>query len=374
LEKVLESSASQKSAFDDLAISCQEQTDKIKLQQAEIDEKNRVTDAASDDAMLVLQANLQKQTSLTESANIETSQLRADLKIAYASLESSTEVLTTELDQTRQQVATLRVVEANLVEDNAALVDKNAGLLSGIRELEASLEAGSGEEGRLQVVLVAKRELEERHAVLSGQRDDLLSQSREQENYMIALRAEMSRESVLEKSTRGKLVRANDDLVYELSIATEKLNISEVHLSESVNEIKALVAKKDKLQKLYDDKLNHSSSTEKAFRDENLELSSRVNSSAQETKNALSEAQWEIDELVASVVESKMAAATHAFEVDDARQKMRAMKQRLQVYAQRVASLEVAVAEASTEPDAASNTDDSFKFTKVIRRFSGFLK
>jgi chromosome segregation ATPase len=59
----------------------------------------------------------------------------------------------------------------------------------------------------------------------------------------------------------------------------------------------------------------------------------------------------ERDELVMQLIETKMQAASYAYETDLERKKVFALKRRLQIYAERVANLEVSIAEALNPVD-----------------------
>jgi seryl-tRNA synthetase len=154
---------------------------------------------------------------------------------------------------------------------------------------------------------------------------------------------------------------------------SDKLRIAEGHLEENALEIQALVAKKESIEQLYNEKLQQSGTSDESSRKENLELTNQLRIAHENHQQTLKEAQEEIAELISTVVESKLNAATHATEVDEVKQKMKALKQRLQVYAQRVATLEVAVAEANSVPNSEED-DNSYGFTTAIRRYTGFLK
>jgi chromosome segregation ATPase len=240
--------------------------------------------------------------------------------------------------------------------------------------MEATLMAGNstGEE-KLTAVLEAKMEMEERYAVVVAESNASLALQREHEETIRSLKADIIREETLEKTRHAKLVSQKDDLQYDLSIVSDKLRIAEGHLEENALEIQALVAKKESIEQLYNEKLQQSGTSDESSRKENLELTNQLRIAHENHQQTLKEAQEEIAELISTVVESKLNAATHATEVDEVKQKMKALKQRLQVYAQRVATLEVAVAEANSVPNSEED-DNSYGFTTAIRRYTGFLK
>ena len=356
-----------------LSASSKRMEDQISKLQVELDEKNK---AASACASLItdLETKLKEQTASSEASSDENARLVKDHKSEVQALEESAAALTAQFDGKSQEVERLLVVEANLTSDVAVLKAKVEGLTSDIHEMEATLMAGNstGEE-KLTAVLEAKMEMEERYAVVVAESNASLALQREHEETIRSLKADIIREETLEKTRHAKLVSEKDDLQYDLSIVSDKLRIAEGHLEENDMEIQALVAKKESIEQLYNEKLQQSGTSDESSRKENLELTNQLRIAHENHQQTLKEAQEEIAELISTVVESKLNAATHATEVDEVKQKMKALKQRLQVYAQRVATLEVAVAEANSVPNSEED-DNSYGFTTAIRRYTGFLK
>ena len=366
-------SSHQEDQLDSLSASSKRMEDQICKLQVELDEKNK---AASACASLItdLETKLKEQTASSEASSDENARLVKDHKSEVQALEESAAALTAQFDGKSQEVERLLVVEANLTSDVAVLKAKVEGLTSDIHEMEATLMAGNstGEE-KLTAVLEAKMEMEERYAVVVAESNASLALQREHEETIRSLKADIIREETLEKTRHAKLVSEKDDLQYDLSIVSDKLRIAEGHLEENDMEIQALVAKKESIEQLYNEKLQQSGTSDESSRKENLELTNQLRIAHENHQQTLKEAQEEIAELISTVVESKLNAATHATEVDEVKQKMKALKQRLQVYAQRVATLEVAVAEANSVPNSEED-DNSYGFTTAIRRYTGFLK
>ena len=368
LENLSGLNSTQGDEFDSLRSKCEALQARVETLETTVADREQdlSTSAAS---ILALQSDLKDEFDRAGSYEKEVSKMKSDFNVMESRHRDEVVILTSQLEEKNGEIARLSAVESNLSEDVEQLRKKNSDLKSEILSMESSLmaESSTGEE-KLQAMLAAKMDLEAKHATLMEDRNELLSRNREQEERIRVIQAETSRDLTLEKTKFTKLQGENDDMAYELSMTLGKLQTAESQLSESLLEVKSLSAKKEKYEHLYNQRLEHSGSSEESCKKENLELRNQLSEVEQKSQSALLEAQAEIADLIATVVDSKMAAAAHATEVNESRVKMKTMKQRLQLYAERVAALEVAVAEATTSADE-DEDEDSSGFTAAIRRY-----
>jgi chromosome segregation ATPase len=97
--------------------------------------------------------------------------------------------------------------------------------------------------------------------------------------------------------------------------------------------------------------------------DETAEAAAALeNSQLEEIRSNVEQLQRENDELISALIETKLKAACHASETDEERKKLFSLKRKLQLYAERVATLEVTVAERMAGNDTNENSEKKFRW------------
>lgn len=79
------------------------------------------------------------------------------------------------------------------------------------------------------------------------------------------------------------------------------------------------------------------------------------NNKLEEYQTIIDELKNENNELLTELIETKLKAATYATETDEERKKTFSLKKKLQLYAERVATLEVTVAERLTSENTTTS-------------------
>jgi chromosome segregation ATPase len=139
-----------------------------------------------------------------------------------------------------------------------------------------------------------------------------------------------------------------------LSSLQEKLNAYQVQLAQRQEEAEKTLMANDDTEKR---QTAEAAATAAAAALENSQL--------EEIRTTVEQLQRENDELITSLIETKLQAACHASETDEERKKLFALKRKLQLYAERVATLEVTVAERmGTGNETADNGDKKFRWGK----------